>query len=378
MYGRLLDGNGTRLHAPPFITSRWAASIALLTIACGGPDNLPPPPLYIEPVASSTELPASLSPSLVLLEDGTACVTETYWYRIICTDSVGQPLVFGARGEGPGEFLFPELVLRAPDGMIGVLDTDLHRLSLFTRAGGFESATSSFPPGFRGYERKVVGETLVGSYRDQSRNLVTAEIELATGRVLWDRTFPTENEVVDCSTQSTRSRQLSSGYSGSGRSLLFVACHGEFLVWYLDRNDAKPTAIVRSTYVERYPTDRDVAALLRTMSEFRMSDEEVRARPKVWYGPRVVDDAQRFWGVSHWEAVEDVTPPMSYIDLFTLASDGPRYVLTLELKDKVIGMDVLNDTLAVLVERDIGNGQTRRSVDWYDIAEIDLGLDLPR
>ena len=354
-----------------FVTGRSPALIVLLTTACGGPGDLPAPQ-YVEPIAS-TEVPASLSRSLVLLEGGIACVTETYWHRIVCTHPRGESLAFGTKGEGPGELLFPEVVLRAQDGMIGVLDTELHRLSLFTEAGEFVKATSDFPLGFRGYERKVVGETLVGSYRDQSRNLMFAEIELATGRVLRVRIFPLENDVVDCSTQSATNRRLSAGYSGSDRSLLFVACHGEFLVWYADRKDAEPAAIVRSTYVERYPSDREVASVVRTLQTepwIATSEEEVRATPKVWYGPRVVDDRGRFWAVSRWEYLEDVIPRTSYIDLFDLTSEGPRYALTLELQDKVIGMDVLDDTLAVLVERDAGNVQAERRVDWYDILTV--------
>ena len=283
--------------------------------------------------------------------------------------------MFGEEGEGPGEFQFPEVVLRAQAGMIGVLDAALDRLSLFTETGDFVKAIANLPMGFRGLERKAVGETLVGSYRDPSRNrsLMFAEIELATGHVLEERTFPLEKDVVDCSTPTAADRRLSAGYSGSGRSLLFVACHGEFLVWYTDRNDAEPAAIVRSTYVERYPSDRDVASVLRTLQTepwLATSEEEVRATPKVWYGPRLVDDRGRFWAVSHWEYVEDVIPRTSYIDMFDLTSDGPRYAFTLELKDKAIGMDVLNDTLAVLVERDVGNVMPERRVDWYDVSTV--------
>lgn len=358
------------------MTSRCAAFIALLATACGGPGDSPAP-RYVEALASA-EVPASLSQSLVLLKGGIACVTETYWHRIVCADPGGESLAFGAEGEGPGEFLFPEVVLRAPEGMIGVLDTDLQRLSLFTETGDFVKVTAGLPIGFRGLERKAVGETLVGSYRDLSRNrsLFFAEIELATGHVLRERTFPLEEDVLDCSTPSAADRRLSAGYSGSGRSLLFVACHGEFLVWYADRNDAEPAAIVRSTYVERYPSDRDVASVLRTLQAepwLATSEEEVRATPKVWYGPRLVDDRGRFWAVSHWEYVEEVIPGTSYIDMFDLTSEGPRYALTLEVKDKAIGMDVLNDTLAVLVERDVGDVMPERRVDWYDVSTVTVG-----
>ncbi len=92
--------------------------------------------------------------------------------------------MFGAKGEGPGEFLAPDRVLRAPDGMIGVMDYDLLRLSLFTEMGEFVSGSSSFPSNFHIGQRKVVGETLAGTTLDLSLIRRNLEIELATGHVL--------------------------------------------------------------------------------------------------------------------------------------------------------------------------------------------------
>lgn len=271
--------------------SHRAAFIALLTTACGGQGGFAPLYVAIEPVAS-IEAPVSESSALVLLEDGIACVTETYWYRIVCKDPGGESLMFGARGEGPGEFLFPHRVLRAPEGMIGVMDPDLGRLSLFTERGGFVKAVSSFPgfpTVFSAAQMKVVGETMAGTTRDPTQIRRNLEIELATGHVLWERSFPLE-----------------------------------------------------------------------------------RARPIQWYGARVVDDRQRFWAVSHSPSpYSELIPRTSHIDLFYLTADGPQYGFTLEVRDDVLGMDVLGDTLAVLVQRDIGSVLPERRVDWYDVATLD-------
>ncbi len=46
------------------------------------------------------------------------------------------------------------------------------------------------------------------------------------------------------------------------------------------------------------------------------------------------------------------------------------YALTLQVANKVVGMDVLGDTLAVLVERDAGGVVPERRVDWYDVAAV--------
>lgn len=350
------------------VTNHRTTFIALPTAACGGGQGDAVAPIYVdmEPVAA-TEAPESLSPALVLLEGGTACVTETYMYRIVCKEPGGESLVFGARGEGPGEFPSATRVLRGPDGMIGVMDSELRRLSLFAETGGFVDAVSGFPLGFDIGPGKMLAETVAGTTFDLSLVRTNVEIELATGRVRWERPFPRETDVVGCSTPGREGRQLGTGYAGVGPGLLFVACWGEFLVWYAGRDDAEPAAIVRSTYEERYPTDDEVASemrLLQSASWFAgVDEEELRTRPKVWYGPRVADDRRRFWAVSHWETAEDVIPPMSYVDLYHLTGDGPRYALTLQLKDKVIGMDVLGDTLAVLVEAEEW-GAWCRSAAW--------------
>lgn len=358
------------------VTSRCSAFIALLTTACGGQED-PAGPLYVAigPPVASVEAPESQSGSLVLLDDGTACVTETYWYRIVCKDPGGESLMFGAQGEGPGEFLDAYRVLRGPHGMIAVMDSDLGRLSMFTEAGEFVSAVSSFPnfPSvfFTG-RRKAVEETIVGYTFDLTMESKDVEIELATGRVLWERSFPLEEDVVDCSTRGPGDGQLRGGYAGSGSSLLFVTCYGEYLVWYADRDDPEPAGIVRTTYVERYPTDREVAAEMQVLQSapWYVSEDEIRSRPKAWYGPRVVDDRQRFWAVWYSEPSSEVPTPMSYIDLFHLTNHGPLYELTLELQDNVLGMDVLGDMLAVLVERDVGGLLPERRVEWYDVSMI--------
>lgn len=84
-----------------------------------------------------------------------------------------------------------------------------------------------------------------------------------------------------------------------------------------------------------------------------------------------MDDRRRFLAVSHWDGLNHVTPARSHIDVFRLVDGGPEYTLTLQVADKVVGMDVLGNTLAVLVERDNGNAVTERRVDWYDVSEYE-------
>ncbi len=220
---------------------------------------------------------------------------------------------------------------------------------------------------------------LPGWYRRPDSNgdqpVVQAEVDVATGRVEWERAFPHEGDVVKCSTPLWRTTRLASGYGDGRDGFLFVTCHGEFLVWYADRDADEPTAIVQSpTYVERYPTEEDVASQVRMLQSARwrpaVNEEEIRSRPKLWYGSRVLDDRRRFWAVSHRNVWSAVIPSLSYIDMFRLTDDGPEYALTLQVADKVMGMDVLGDTLAVLVVRDAGGVVEERRVDWYDISSV--------
>ena len=344
----------------------------LLVAACGGPAEVALRPIRLDPLASAPS-PLSVRSGLTLLPGGAACVIDSYWRRVACIDPAGESVQIGSEGEGPGEFMFPGDVLRGPSGTIGVVDRRLHRLSLFSTSGEFLASAGGLPDRFIASRRSVADGTVLGWYRRPDSNgdqpLVQAEIDVATGRVEWERAFPYAQDIVSCSTPLRRMNRLANG-DGRG-DLLFLACYGEFLIWYADRDAEEPAAITRSpTYVERYPNEEDVASELRTLrsAPWAPDEDEIRTRPKGWYGPRVVDDGRRFWAVSHWHAATDVIPPLSYIEMFRLADTGPEYAVTLQVADKVVGMDVLGDTLAVLVMRDAGGVVPERRVDWYDIS----------
>ena len=368
----------------PLASPRLGTALVAVTLfaACGEQTESGSEPLQLDPYASVIA-PPSMIDAIVLLEGETACVIDTYWQRVVCTDPGGDSFRFGKEGEGPGELTDPFAILRGPGATIGVVDLGLGRLSVFSKAGEFLTSTPGLPRGFLGQGSKGMAGTLVGTHfkrdPDGGLSLVNVEIDPRTGRVVWERAFPDEAALVDCSTPTpgSRRRQLSLGYDDRGGGRLFVTCYGEFLVWYGDREADEPDAIVPSTYVERYPTDEDVEAALERLNSIPaggwrpdISEEETRARPKVWYGSRVVDDRRRFWAVSHWNSEPAVIPAFSHIDVFRLADTGPEYALTLQVADKVVGMDVLGNTLAVLVERDTGGVIPERRVDWYDVTDL--------
>lgn len=216
-------------------------AVTLLASACDEPSESAAPQLRIEPYASVVS-PPSTSDEVVLLEGGAACVIETYWYRVVCADPGGESFTFGAEGEGPGEFTRPTDILRGPAGTIGVVDGRLNRLSVFSRSGRFMAASPGLPTFLTHAGRSIAGGTMAAGYLEldpgAGPSFVQAEIDTATGIVAWERTFPDQADVVDCSTPSfgpDRPR-LASGHPDGGGGLLFVTCLGEFLVWYADRD----------------------------------------------------------------------------------------------------------------------------------------------
>ncbi|WP_419941003.1 hypothetical protein [Candidatus Palauibacter sp.] len=168
------------------------------------------------------------------------------------------------------------------------------------------------------------------------------------------------------------------GYDDGTGGLIFVTCYGEFLVRYSDRDAVGPSAVVRSTYVERYATEEDVESELRVLDAGRaggfrpnVSADDIRSEPRVWYGDRMVDDRRRFWAVSHWNWSDHVFYDESYIDMYRMTDTGLELGVTLQVGDKVLALDVLGDTLIVFVVRDTGGAVPEYRVDWYDVSEYE-------
>ena len=100
------------------------------------------------------------------------------------------------------------------------------------------------------------------------------------------------------------------------------------------------------------------------------ADRETPKRNHLQIGSLAYDDQGRLW-----VATERDRAHFSYFDLY----GGTEYVGSVQVKDRVLGYDLYGSTLAVLVERPLdADGIGWRALDWYDIAEVDLGLDAPR
>lgn len=60
----------------------------------------------------------------------------------------------------------------------------------------------------------------------------------------------------------------------------------------------------------------------------------------------------------------------SYLDVFV--GNEFEFLGSVKIRDRLIGYDVLDTTLAVLVERPLARGDivARRGIDWYDIGGL--------
>ena len=159
-----------------------------------------------------------------------------------------------------------------------------------------------------------------------------------------------------------------------------MGCEGKLV--FMDHRDAESARVVESpTYVEELPNERDVAAHLgiyRRMAdwtgmalpatEVRESEREFRETPKMWF---LRGNALVFNGQDRlWVATNRDRDTFSYFDIWV----GTGYDGTVQIRDRLMGFDLLGSTLVALVERKPGpDGIAQRAIDWYDIGGLEFG-----
>ncbi len=328
----------------------------------------------LEPIASS-EAPLSENSDIALVTEGVACVVDSYQHQIRCGDRTGEVVgVFGSEGQGPGEFGGHMLVERGPDGVLGVVDVGLARLTLFEPSGTLLSDTP-MPSAFTGH--KLVGNRLFGadfatffaSTRPASDgfNPGIAEVDARSGSVVWKRASISDVVETECG-------GVGLGWPSPGGGYVFWACDHELV--FLESKDAPSATVVASpTYFEELPSERDVDAyrsdlmsLAGNMSAMEPYLTRFRERPKKWFltsdSPFGFDSLDRLW-----VAITRDRETFSYFDIWI----GTEYVGTVRIRDRLIGFDLLGSTLVVLVERAPGpDGIAWREIDWYQIDGLDF------
>ena len=351
------------------------AMCALLVVSCGGAEQGRDTSLV--PYAESI-VPLSDDIGVLLADEDTVCTTESYEYRVYCTDVNGSAVgYFGRQGEGPGELRdqLPDL-LRGPDGTIGVIDSELHRMSVFDMTSGAFVSQVRLPGIYFRRGASSFSLTLTGSswlmQIDSSGTMRTrtqfVQVDMESGEVVWERVYDSRFRTDAQCEDSGVLEGLSSGSFSSGESAAFPLCRGQ-LLFFAGRDDASGTLVRAPRYVLEYPSEREVVEYLESAGGFAMEDL-FRRTPKPYQRlPLVFDDHGRLWVVTNRGRDDGV----SYLDVYS----GPEYWGAVRVRHDALAVDVLGSTLVVLVDRPVAPGDTDgypdRGVDWYDVS----GLEAP-
>ena len=367
----------TRLTWHRLVPCGTAAVLILGTSSCAGPNARSAQEfvLSLEPLAES-RAPYSRSRGIALLSDSVACVVDDYNVEIYCASPQDRLWTFGRRGEGPGEFRGSLILQPGPEGALAAFDLGLERVTVFqTSSTGPTTVLSSSPmPSL--IPVTPLSSTVAGAYYNlQAGMLHQVEAEATSGRFVWERFV--SPELVQCRDGVTsNATTLGIGHPIPGGGLVFVTCQGQKTVWFANRDDRLPSAVIDSpTYTENYPSERDVATYIQGMKAMtggavepsRADLDEFRSKPVPWSrdSGHTVDERGRFW-----VATTRDREAFSYIDVY----EAQAYVGTVRVRHSMVAFDRRGSGLVVLVDRplrdDDPGGVPRRGIDWYDVSGL--------
>lgn len=315
--------------------------------------------------------------SVALADEETACVIDSYEFRVVCRGREGEAFVaFGREGDGPGEFRSIRMVARVSPGRLGIADSRLDRLAIFTALGDRVSEVA-LPPmysadGIR--EATVFGSgfdmaTTFSSFLsgDSILTRIYSEVDIDSGEITWTRRDM--NGITD-----TECGEVNSGVPRPGAGYVFWSCRRE-LVFLDDRDGDAVTVVTSPAYREELPNERDVAAYAEGLamlgggmpvSPDDPRVEAFRARPVRWFnvpGALQFDSQDRLW-----VSIKLDRDSFSYFEIWI----GNEYAGSVRVRDRAMGFDLFQNTLAVLVERQPdSDGIAPRGIDWYDISDLD-------
>jgi len=358
--------------------SHWAVA-AILGLAATACQNEParnavPAPLALIRAAVSPA-PLSVSKSIALTDEETACVVDSFEFQVVCRGRGGEEVVaFGREGDGPGEFRGLSLVARVSVGRLGVVDGRLNRLTIFNASGDRVSEVA-LPPMYLadGIRRTTVFGSEVDlaafSPGDSILTRIYSAVDINSGEFTWKR--GDLNGIAD-----TECGGLDKGMPRPGAGYVFWACRRELV--FLDDRDANAAMVVTSpAYQEELPSERDVEAFAEGLTRLggRMAMprsatnpyvETFREEPNRWFnvpGALAYDSKDRLWVATTLDR-----DTFSYFEIWI----GTEYAGSVRVRDRAMGFDLFQNTLAVLVERQPGpDGIAPRGIDWYDISDLD-------
>ncbi len=219
--------------------------------------------------------------------------------------------------------------------------------------------------------------------REMLRDLVGAkfrhvEIDMASGETVWERMFPFHRvePPLPCERGEGFLDGLGTGTFSPSGVVAFMPCRGE-IVFFADRDAPSGTAISAPGYVLEYPSDREVQEYVEEAGAF--ADEDTwRRTPKPYAlgyeGARVFDGENRFWVAT----ARNGGGGFSYLDVYKFHGPGEvEYLGNVRVRHTALAIDVLDSTLAVLVDRpdrlseEYGIMYPGRGIDWYDIGTLE-------
>ncbi len=356
-----LFGSATRAVTEYPLSTMAAVLVAAATVACDSETTSTTPTVSLVSVAS-VPAPFSMASQPLLVDQDLICLPASFEMQVRCVDRNGDLVAtFGREGEGPGEFKLPPRLLRGPNGTVGAIS--FNRLTIFTRGGDLVDhiiLPINFPqPAAKAFDTTLLAHSPEGTF--------PIEIDLSSGALLWER-----HDIPDI--VQTECGRVGAGVVSPTGGWAHTACQRE-LVFLDDRDASTATVIQAPTYAEELPNERDIADFenrARSVA-FRMDVDAYRETPKRNHlrgGRSLAYDAQgRLWLATQRDRAQ-----FSYLDLYV----GTEYVGSVQVRDRLLGYDLYGSTLAVLVERaPDAAGIAWRALDWYDIAEVDLGLGRP-
>ena len=139
---------------------------------------------------------------------------------------------------------------------------------------------------------------------------------------------------------------------------------------FFEHRDGHGTAVRSPGYIEVFPNERDLDAYASGIARIGGGSGSVskamrdawtagyREKPKGWYRGPFKFDGQG----NAWIAINRDRNAWSYLEVW----DGPTYLHTMLVRDRLIGYDLLGTTLVVLVERaPDAKGIAPLAIDWY-------------
>lgn len=346
-----------------------AAAILMLAGCSGGtpPDVEPAEGLTllhaVEPV------PFTASHAIALGQHDRACLIDSYAKQVFCIDPTsGDTARFGAEGAGPGELTVPVDVVALSGGRTGVVDLALQRFTTFDSEGAALSTThfDAMPWPVLGRADSLVA-LVVATLGPGNRSDRRAD-------VVWldPRRGVVRRQLLSLP-DSAPPRPMVRGAWSPRQGFVFTSLPYTLVRFATD--DAYLGQRTPRHYEPELPNERDVADRIDALkSIFHTSPaaaeiEEFRRSPKagILPGARFTDDGLL------WVATTRDNDRKSYLDVF---ADGARYLGSVEVRDRLLGFDVVGHTLVVLAERaePDASGVRPLAVDWYDVGPRVTGM----